>query len=117
VTASLLRAATAAVRALRRRPIEATTALVVAGLVAGPRWPALVPVLALGAVAAGGVLRGLGPVLAVAVLAGATVADARLAHLDRSALGPSTGHAAVGEATLLEPLRRQAFGRRAAVVS
>ena len=109
--------AAATLASIRARPVEAATAFALGGLLAGPRSAAAVGVLLLAAVALGGPRRPtLGLVLAAAVLGGATVADVRLAALDRSALGPDLGHAVRGEATLLEPVRRQAFGRRAAIV-
>jgi competence protein ComEC len=109
--------AAASLAVVRRRPVEATTAMLVCGLLAGPRWPAMVPVLVALGLAVGGARRVLGVALAAALLGGVVVADARLDRLDRSALGPLLGHAVVGDATVLEPVRRQAFGRRAAVVS
>ena len=101
----------------RRRPVEAATATLVCGLLAGPRWPPLVPLLVAAGLVLGGVRRVLGVVLAAALLGGVVLADARLEQLDRSSLGPLLGHAVAGDGTLLEPVRRQAFGRRAAVVS
>ena len=91
--------------------------MLVCGLLAGPRWPALAPVLVVAGLVLGGVRRVLGATLVAALLGGVVLADARLERLDRSSLGPLLGHAVVGEATLLEPVRRQSFGRRAAVVS
>ena len=110
-------AAAGALAAVRARPVEAITAMVAGGLLAGARWPALVPVLAVAAAALGGLRRVLGLTLAAAVLGGAAFADVRLEGLDRSALRPLLGHAIAGEATLLEPVRTQAFGRRVAIVS
>jgi competence protein ComEC len=110
-------AAAAVLAAVRARPVELATAFALGGLLAGPRSAAALGVLALAALAFGGRRQvALVLVLAAAALGGATLADVRLAALDRSALGPDLGHAVRGEATLLEPLRRQAFGRRAATV-
>ena len=107
----------AGLASVRARPVEVATALALGGLLAGPRSGAAVGALLLAAVALGGRRHvALALVLAAAVLGGATVADLRLAALDRSSLGPDLGHAVRGEATLLEPLRRQAFGGRAAIV-
>ena len=81
------REAAASLVVVRRRPVEATTAMLVGGLLAGPRWPALVPVLAVVGLGLGGLRRMLGVALAAAMLGGVALADARLERLDRSALG------------------------------
>jgi competence protein ComEC len=88
----------------------------VCGLLAGPRAPALVLVLAIVIVPMAG-----RPLLALAavgaLLGGATVAQARLVALDRSSLlGSRLGHAASARVTLLEPMRRLAYGTQEAVV-
>lgn len=87
-------------------------AALVGGLVVGPRWPAA---LALGLAVALLVVpdpRLLLGTLA-ALLAGAVLADARLAALDRSALVLGPLH---GRATLLEHPRTRSFGTRIAAV-
>ena len=96
--------------ALAAHPRHLLLAAVVAGLLAGPSSPAaLATALALALVA----VRGTALVFAVlvAMLAGAAVADARLAALDRSTL--AHGEATV-RATLLEHPRLRAFKTRVA---
>jgi len=94
--------------ALTDHPRHALLAAFVAGLLAGPWWP---PALAL-AVAFVLVTVRAAPLAfgaLVALLAGAVVADARLAALDRSALayGDTTARA-----TVLEHPRTRSFGTR-----
>ncbi|MEY2441910.1 MAG: competence protein ComEC, partial [bacterium] len=97
-------------------PRHVLLAAVVAGLLLGPRWPlamaavALVVVLLLG----GRSLLALGAV--AALLAGASIAEARLAALDQTALTPWLGRAADVRATLLEHPRVRSFGTRVAAV-
>jgi competence protein ComEC len=97
--------------ALAGHPRHALLAAHVAGLLAGPRSPALLAVavaLVLLAVGQGGLALG----MIAALLAGALIADARLAALDRSALAVPAQISA--RATLLEHPRRRTFGTRVA---
>jgi competence protein ComEC len=97
-------------------------ATVVAGLMLGPWAPAsVVAVAALGlAIAAITVPLVRSPAAAVALaallIAAALAADARTATLERTALAADFGHAAAGEATVLTPIRVDAFGGHRAVV-
>ena len=96
--------------ALTDHPRHALLAAFVAGLLAGPGWP---PALAL---AVAFVLVGVraAPLafgVLVALLAGAVVAQGRLAALDRSALVPGE---VAARATLLEHPRTRSFGTRVA---
>lgn len=97
-------------RALADHPRHALLAAFTAGLLAGP-WspPALALAIALVLVAVREAPLVLGAL--VALLAGAVLADARLAALDRSALVPG---AVAARATLLEHPRTRAFGTRVA---
>ena len=99
--------------ALRARPLHVGLAAFVAGLALGPRWP-LIGLLVLAPVLARRMIVVLA--LAAALLGGAAVADARLAALDRSSLGPTIGHAVSVRVTLLEAPRVRAFGGREAIV-
>jgi len=96
-----------------RHPRHLLLALLVAGLLAGPRSP---PALLAAAMAALTLARtgtlALGAV--AALLAGAAIADARLAALDRSALAPLINREVQLTATLLEHPRRRTFGVRVA---
>jgi len=113
----------AAVRALAERARESVArhprhlllAMLVAGLLAGPRSP---PALLTAALLALVLTRTAAPALGaiVALLAGAVVADARLAALDRSELAPLIEHEAKLTATLLEHPRTRSFGVRVAAV-
>src|SRR5688500_5216853 len=95
---------------LAAHPRHLVLASVVAGLLVGPASPAaLAAALALALVAVRDGPLALGAI--VALLAGAAVADARLAALDRSAL--VSGETAV-RATLLEHPRTRAFATRVA---
>jgi len=96
-----------------RHPRHLLLAMLVAGLLAGPRSPpALIAVaMAALALARSGTLA-LGAV--AALLAGAAIADARLAALDRSALAPLINRELDATATLLEHPRRRTFGVRVA---
>ncbi len=91
-------------------------AALVAGLLVGPRSA---PLMAAAVVAA--ILLAPDPRLAfglvAALLAGAVGAQARLAALDRTALGPLPSGALDLRATLLEQPRLRAFGVRVAAVS
>ena len=96
-----------------RHPRHLLLALLVAGLLAGPRSP---PALLAAAMAALTLARtgtlALGAV--AALLAGAAIAEARLAALDRSALAPLINREVQLTATLLEHPRRRTFGVRVA---
>ena len=92
-------------------PRHLLLAALVAGLLAGPRWPlalAATALLALGLARTTGVALG----ALAALLAGAGLADARLAALDRSALTPLMDRAVNLRATLLEHPRTRRFGTR-----
>jgi competence protein ComEC len=115
-----LPAAGAASRRLRelaaRHPRHLLLVAVAAGLLAGPRWP---PVLA--AALAVALLLARDPVLALgavaALLAGAAIADSRLAALDRTELAALIGRQVDVRATLLEHSRTRSFGTRVAAVA
>ncbi len=97
--------------ALAAHPRHALLAALVAGLLAGPRSPALLAValaLVLLAVPPGGLALG----MVAALLAGAVVAGARLAAIEHSTLVVPAQLAARG--TLLEHPRTRAFGTRVA---
>jgi competence protein ComEC len=98
-----------------RHPRHVLLAAVVAGLLLGPRWPLSVAAAALVAVVLTG--RGLLALGAVAaLLAGASIAEARLAALDRTALAALLGRASDVRATLLEHPRERSFGTRVAAI-
>src|SRR3954447_15909719 len=89
---------------MRARPLHMGLAAIVAGLLAGPRAPAVVlagvlvcPLLTRRALAAFA--------LVAALLGGAILADGRLAALDRTALTERLGHALSARVWLLEPAR------------
>jgi competence protein ComEC len=91
---------------------------VLAGLVAGLLAHAE-PAAALGLAAALGALAGrflLGCACVLATLGGAIVADARLAAIDRTTLGPRLGEHVSVRAVQLEPPRPRRFGARVALV-
>ena len=99
-------------------PAHAALSGLVAGLLAGPRLPAVVVALAVVA-AAGGVAALLVPAariaavafgVAVAILLGAVVADARLAALDRTTLQPRDDVRATAEKILAHRDERGGFG-------
>ena len=100
---------------LERHPRHLLLAALVAGLLAGPRSP---PALAAALVVA--ILLAPGPPLLLgavgALLAGAAIADARLAALDAGALAPSLHSEIDARATLLEHPRKRRFGVRVAAV-
>jgi competence protein ComEC len=100
----------AAQAALARHPRHLLLAALVAGLLAGPSSAAALAATAALLLAA---VRDAPLVFAalVALLAGAAIADARLAALDRSAL---TSGELTARATLLEPPRTRAFNARVA---
>jgi competence protein ComEC len=96
-------------------PRHVLLAALTAGLLVGPRWPPAIAAIAVLALA-------LAPDAAVALVAmamlllGASVADARLAALDRSTLGPLLDREVGVRATLLDHPRRRLFGTRVAAV-
>jgi competence protein ComEC len=108
-----------ALRHLRERaaghPRHVLLAALTAGLLAGPRWPLVtvtIAALALALVPDAAVALG-----AVAMLLlGAGMADARLAALDRSALGPLLEREVNVRATLLDHPRTRSFATRVAPV-
>lgn len=96
-------------------PRHILLAALTAGLLAGPRWPAAAAALVLLALALApstGVALG----AVVMLLLGAGVADARLAALDRTALGPLLDSSVSVRATLLDHPRTRSFGTRVAPV-
>ena len=102
-------AARRAAEAIRAHPRHAVLFALVAGLLLGPA--SMVAVLGASAVALG--LAGRPPVAlacAIAVLAGAWLADARTAALDRGGLAGRTSGPVAGEAVVLEPVRERARG-------
>ena len=100
-------------RAVARHPRHLLLAMLVAGLLAGPRSPPALIALAMAALALArsGTLA-LGAV--AALLAGAAIADARLAAVQRSALAPLVNRELDATATLLEHPRKRTFGVRVA---
>jgi competence protein ComEC len=115
--------------ALAAHPRHVLLATVVAGLLLGPRAPALTwsgAVALLGMAAAG--LAGTGGRLAgrrlaaalalaaVALPAAGWLAEARLTALDRSVLRPLIGHAADVTGVVLGPPRTRSFGRSVVLV-
>jgi competence protein ComEC len=100
---------------VRVRPMHMAIGALVVGLAAGPRAPlAVLAALVVCPFLAGRAGRAL--LLAVALLGGALLADARLAALDRTALAAGLGHATTARVWLLEPSRARGFGGRSAVV-
>ena len=99
-----------------RHPRHLLLAMLVLGLLAGPRSPLALLAAAMVALA---LARTAVPALAavVALLAGAALADARLAALDRSALTPHMFRELTLTATLLEHPRSRSFGARVAAVA
>src|SRR4051794_20460419 len=118
VRGQLLRAARRTIDAALARPRHVVLAAGVAGLAAGPRAPALALGGAVVLLASGAATRhpGLGLCAAVAILAGAVVADARL-HAERPATGAQLGRAIDARADVVEALRRRAFGGWSAAAS
>ncbi|MEA2156953.1 MAG: competence protein ComEC [Solirubrobacteraceae bacterium] len=96
-------------------PRHVLLAALTAGLLAGPRWPPAVAALSLLAL-----LLASRPAVALgavaALLAGAGLADARLAALDRTALAPVLDTAVSVRATVLDHPRTRSFGIRVAPV-
>lgn len=96
-----------------RHPRHLLLAMLVAGLLAGPRSQTVLLAAAMVAIViARAGLPALGAV--VALLAGAVVADARLTALDRSALAPLMHRELELTVTLLEHPRTRSFGTRVA---
>jgi competence protein ComEC len=96
-------------------PRHLLLATLVAGLLAGPRWPLALAATALLAV---GIARTTGVALGAlaALVIGAGLADARLTALDRSALAPLIDRAVTLRATQLEHPRTRRFGTRVVAV-
>ncbi|MCW2954373.1 MAG: ComEC/Rec2-related protein [Conexibacter sp.] len=104
----------AALEVVRRHPRHLVLAALVAGLLAAPLPQRWVLVIA-GAAAAVGGRAALALLAAVAVLAGALGAQARLAALDRTQLGPLLGATVTARAVLLEQPRSVRYGATALV--
>jgi competence protein ComEC len=105
-----------------RHPRQLLLAVIVVGLSLGTRAPASVIAVTALAVTFGALTL---PVvrrpaaalaLAVALLGGAWVAQARTAGLERTRLAGSFGQFVTGEATVLAPLRADAYGGRRALI-
>ncbi len=105
-----------------RHPRHLVLATIVVGLVLGTWTPASVVAVTALAVAFGALTL---PVvrrpaaaltLAVALLGAAWAAQARTASLERTRLAASYGQSVTGEATVLAPLRADAYGGRRALV-
>jgi competence protein ComEC len=91
-------------------------AAIVAGLLLGPRWPPSLAAAALvGTLVAREAMLAVGVV--AALLAGAAIADVRLAVLDRTELAALLGREVDVRATLLEHPRERSFGARVAAVA
>src|ERR671934_155151 len=103
------------VLAVRARPWHAGMAAFVARLIAGPRAPICVLIVALvvPALASRTAAR---IALPIAVLAGGVVAQARIEVLDATHLTGRIGHAVDARVVLLETPRLQSFGTRVATV-
>jgi len=103
-----------ALEAVRRHPRHVVLAALVAGLQAGPFEPRLTVLLAVAAVVVAG-----RPVVALlaaaAVLAGAAGGQARLAAVERTALGPLLGSTVEVRAVLLEQPHPVRYGATALV--
>jgi len=95
-------------RAVARLPRHALLAALGAGLVLGPRVPALVVALLAAGVAALAPRRALAVGLAAAIALGAGYATLRTAALERTSLRP--GQTVGGDATLLQPPRSSPYG-------
>jgi competence protein ComEC len=104
VSARLLRALRPAPAAVRGHPRHLVLFALAAGLALGPLSPAATLGAALLAAAAAG-RRGVALAAAGAALAGAVIADARLAALDSGSLRAMSGQRWEGSAVLLEPVR------------
>ncbi|WCB94841.1 hypothetical protein DSM104299_03580 [Baekduia alba] len=105
-----------------RHPRHVALALVVVGLLLGPRAPASVIAVGALAVAFGAlavpIVRRPAAALAFAIIliGGAWAGQARTASLERTALGADFGRAVAGEATVLAPPRPDAYGGAKALV-
>lgn len=99
---------------IRARPLHTLMAGFVAGLLAGPRSPALVGAAAAAAIATSG-RRALSLGATAAVVVGALTATARIQTLDHTRLRARFGHALVARVTLLEAPRRRAYDARTAI--
>jgi competence protein ComEC len=105
-----------------RHPRHLVLATIVVGLVLGTRAPASVVAVTALAVAFGALTLPLvrrpaaALALAVALLGAAWAAQARTASLERTRLAASFGQSVTGEATVLAPLRADAYGGRRALV-
>lgn len=100
----------------RKHPRHVLLAALVAGLLAGPLWPGIAPAAAALALALMAARPRLALAAAAVVLLGATLADARIAALDRSALSHVIGSGVVARVILLEPPRVAVSGSRSALV-
>ncbi len=101
---------------VRGYPRHLLLACAVGGLLSGPRWaPGVAAVAALVVLVARPAPLALGAL--TALLAGATIADARLDALDATGLAPQLGRSVDVRATLLEHPRPRAFGVRVAAVT
>ncbi len=92
----------------RAHPRHLVLAAIVAGLLAGPAGPLAVLPAAIGFAALG--RRTLALLAAAAVIAGAGIAQARLAALDHGVLAAMDGQRVEARATLLEPVRERTSG-------
>ena len=90
---------------LPRHPRHVVLFAAVAGLLLGASAPALIVIAMAGVAALLGARLPLALAAAVAVLAGAALAQARLAALDAGALPGFVGRSVEGRAILLEPVR------------
>ncbi len=105
-----------------RHPRQVLLVVVVAGLLLGTRAPASVIAVTALIVAFGALTLPItrGPAaalaLAVALLGAAWASEARTAALERTRLAASFGRSVTGEATVLAPLRADAFGGRRVLV-
>jgi competence protein ComEC len=104
---------------LLARPRHLVLAAIVAGLLAAPlvsRGAVVAGVVAL--LVVGGAARrpGLGMLVAVGLLGGAAVSEARLAAADRPSVAPLLGRPLAARAVVLDPVRRRSFGGWAAAV-
>ncbi len=97
-----------------RHPRHLVLAAIVAGLLAGPRWPGAVPALAL-AVALVAWRPAPAVAAALALIVAAALGAARRDALDQSVLPVAFGRSVRVAVTLLEPPRPRAYGARAAV--
>src|SRR4051812_3508308 len=105
-----------------RHPRQVTLAVVVAGLLLGPRAPApaiaaVALLVAYGALALPAVRRPAAALaLAALVLAAAWAGQSRTAALERTRLAPEIGHSLNAKATVLTPPRADAYGGQRVLV-